>query len=159
MKFLYTTILSLLFLTSCAGDDPTEDTTENNSENSTEETIVEDDALDEEVREALEGLELNGSDKWKVDASTDAGMRNVQNLVDNFDGVEVKQLGKDIKLQLKDITKSCDMKGEDHNQYHIVLAAMMKESKLLKKEKSTDPSKMQRYLDAYFAHFELGEIE
>lgn len=159
MKFLYTSILSLLILASCAGEDPNEEgTTDSETENSTE-TTVEDDALEEEVRASLEGLELNNGEKWLVDVSTDAGMADVQNLVDNFDGEDVKQLGKDIKSQLKDITKSCDMKGEDHNQYHILLKAMMKEAKQLKKEKSTDPSKMQRYLDAYKAHFEVGELE
>ena len=160
MKLLYITILSLLILSGCAGEDPNEHTTDSgieSSSNSTDDNS--EDALEEEVNEALEGLSLNDGSKWKVDQSTDEGMKSIREKVENFDGEDAEQLGKDIKSVLKDITKDCSMTGEDHNQYHILLDAMMKESKQLKKGKSTDPSKMERYLDAYDTYFEVGELE
>ena len=157
MKIFYTSILSMLLLASCAGDEPSDETSESSSENT--ETSVEDDALADEVEADLEGLELNAGSKWVVDISTDEGMGEVQDIVDAFDGEDSKQLGKDIKKSLKSIIKGCDMEGEDHEQYHILLEAMLTEAKNLKKGKSTDPSKMKRYLDAYDTHFEVGEIE
>lgn len=157
MKSVCIAILSLILLTGCAGEDTAE--TGNESLDGSTASGNEQDALEDEVQQSLEGLVLNAGTKWQVDVSTDEGMKAIQELVNNYDGENVKQLGKDIKSTLKDITKSCNMTGEDHNQYHILLSAMMEEAKLLKKEKSTDPSKMQRYLDAYDAHFEVGETE
>ena len=157
MKTFYISLVSALLLVGCAGEDPAEDSSSESI--STESTNSEEDAMNEEVQEALEGLELNDGNKWKVDISTDEGMNEVREMVNNFDGDDSKQLGKDIKKRLKGITKECDMVGEDHNQYHILLKAMMDEAKQLKKGKSTDPSKIERYLEAYDGHFEVGELE
>lgn len=152
MRNLYYLIMIPLFLASCAGD--AADSTTDMEDEKLETTFVDEDALQEEVEKELEGLALNNGAKWKVDSSTSAGMSNIQSLVDNYEGENIKDLGKNIKTELKTIINNCSMKGEDHNQFHILLKAMKKESKLLKKGKSTDPAKMERYLDVYSAHFE-----
>ncbi len=102
----------------------------------------------------LEGLKLNLGKKWKVNHETEVGMQNIEVLIRSFDGNDYKKLGKDIKEELGQIIKLCTMKGEDHDQFHIVLHAMMKESKKLKKGKSSSTEKMSRYVDVYHAHFE-----
>ena len=108
-----------------------------------------------ETEEALEGLRLNGGNKWKVEQSTHDGMEEIKSLVVNHEGEEFKELGKEIKEILKTVIDECTMTGEDHDQFHIVLKAMMKESKALKKGKSNDLVKMNRYLEMYDKHFEL----
>lgn len=143
-------VLLLGSLIACKGD----------SESSTLQqstTMVEE--LPEEVAADLEGLELNDGKKWVVDKSTDNGMKEVAELVAAFDGTDSKKLGKKIKKKLNGVIKDCDFKGEDHEQFHIVLHAMLKEAKNLKKGNSTDPGKIQSYLDAYDAYFEVGELE
>ena len=37
----------------------------------------------------------------------------------------------DIKKELKNVINQCKMRGEDHDQYHIVLHAMLTEAKEL----------------------------
>jgi hypothetical protein len=144
-------VLPAIFMFSCAGDEET--TTDSEQDQSVEETIqdVEVQELDE-----LDGLVLNNGSKWQVDSTTNAGMTRVINMVTDFDGDDHKKIGKSIKNELSDIISKCTMTGEDHEQYHIVLHAMMKESKRLKKGKSDSMDKMNAYLDAYTSHFEIG---
>jgi hypothetical protein len=130
---------------------------------SEEQEVIDEAVMDEiEVAEipevddsALEGLTMNLGEKWKVDETTDNGMATVDSLVTHFDGNDYKALGKDIKNELGNIIDLCTMKGEDHNQFHIVLHALMVESKALKKGKSESTEKSELYVGAYYSHFEL----
>lgn len=101
----------------------------------------------------LEGLRLNDGQKWHVDASTHAGMLNIQQLLVEHEGVASKKLGDRVKDELKEIIKQCKMKGVDHEQYHIVLNAMLIESKAMKRGKVTDATKLQKMVDSYFVYF------
>ena len=132
MKFLFILTIGFLFF-GCAGEDTAADATEDVP--LTQEEFEAQIEAEDEADEALEGLSLNLGEKWKVDESTANGMEDVRSAVNNFDGEDAESLGKEIKDMLSAIIKGCTMKGEDHNQYHIVLKAMMKESKKLKKGK------------------------
>lgn len=132
---------------SCAGEATEDDAAEGENSVGTEETIV----LDEE----LDGLTLNEGAKWKVDTSTYDGMLEVSSILGIFDGEDFKQLGKDIKKELKNVINQCKMRGEDHDQYHIVLHAMLEEAKELKKGHTESTEKMESFMDAYNTHFEL----
>ncbi|MBD3636801.1 MAG: hypothetical protein HUJ25_05610 [Crocinitomicaceae bacterium] len=147
----YYILLSLLFFVACSTDPNKEDTTE---ESTTTQSLTED-----EVAADLEGLTLNNGQKWLADRSTDEGMRTVQQMLDNFDGEDTRKLGSDIKEKLNEVINACDFKGEDHNQYHIILHAMLKETKKLKSGASADLTKMKAYINAYYEHFEVGELE
>lgn len=146
-KFIF--LVPAAFLMACAGNEP--------ADNQDVTTDVQVKVVDENVEmdEALEGLTLNNGQKWKVDSATYSGMNNVKKMVDEFDGLKIKKLGKSVKKELKAIIDQCTMKGEDHNQYHIVLHAMLEECMAIKKEKSLDPNKLIYYLEAYESHFEL----
>ena len=137
-------------LLSCAGEN------ENSEGENTAEPVV---LIDDHVAADLEGLTLNNGKKWKVDRSTEEGMKKVENMLNSFSGEDLSVLGKDIKDELSTVIKGCDFKGEDHDQYHIILHAMLKEAKRMKKGKSSDPKKMEGYLDAYDNHFEVGDQE
>ena len=152
MKYLFILAIGIIGV-ACSEEETTEEAGE--KVQLTQEEFEAKIEAEDEADEALEGLTLNLGEKWKVDEGTAAGMEDVKTAVSNFDGEDHESLGKEIKDMLGDIIKGCTMKGEDHDQYHIVLKAMMKESKKLKKGKSTDIIKMQRYLDAYDAHFEV----
>ena len=108
-----------------------------------------------ETEEAMEGLELNGGNKWRLDSYTADAMNQVKELVVGHEGEEFADLGAELKDLLKDIEKNTGMNGEDLEQFEIIRSAMFKESKELKKGKSTDLVKMNRYLEMYEKHFEL----
>lgn len=136
----------------CTGEQET-----SNNSSDTEDTEIEESVLESNELEELQGLTLNEGAKWLVDSTTNAGMNRIIEMAASFDGEDHKQIGKDIKSELSDIISKCTMQGEDHEQYHIVLHAMLKESKNLKKGKSTSMDKMNTFLDAYSSHFELAE--
>jgi hypothetical protein len=147
MKKIFLFLIPAFILMACAGNEPAD----------TQEVVTEDQIVEEQVEidTALDGLVLNNGQKWKVDSNTFNGMNNVKTLVDEFDGLKIKKLGKSVKKELKAIIDACTMVGEDHNQYHIILHAMLEECKAIKKEKSLDANKLIYYLEAYEAHFEL----
>ncbi|MEX1001427.1 MAG: hypothetical protein WDZ35_04865 [Crocinitomicaceae bacterium] len=147
--------LSVLVLFSACSDSPTQNVSEDVNTDQTETKTA---PHDTEVAKDLEDLNLNDGEKWKADSSTHKGMNTVQQMLTDFQG-DTKQLGKDVKDSLNAVIKACDFKGKDHDQYHIILHAMLKEAKKLKKGKTNDLSKMQAYVDAYYEHFEVGDIE
>jgi len=129
-----------------------ENTSEEEQE-ATEEVTTE--VVEEVSIDPLDGLKLNDGEKWQVDSTTNEGMIIVDSLVKNFEGEDYVTLGTNIKSELGSIIDQCKMKGEDHEQYHIVLHAMMKESKALKSGESESLEEVERYSSAYFQHFEL----
>ena len=126
------------------------------TEGETAETIVSEELETQAFEEDknLKGLKLNQGSKWKVNHETAVGIQNIEALLSDFEDDDLKALGKNVKKELGEIIDLCTMKGEDHDQFHIVLHAMMKESKKLKKGKSDSTDKMSRYIEVYHAHFE-----
>lgn len=141
-NFLFA-LLSAMILMSCAGEV---------EEESTASDEIETPGFEKD--KDLEGLDLNNGSKWKVNHETEVGIEKIEKLLADFDGNDFEELGKKIKKELGQIIDLCTMKGKDHDQFHIVLHAMMKESKKLKKGKSTSTDKMSRYIEVYHVHFE-----
>jgi hypothetical protein len=115
---------------------------------------VESQVPDETRDEELKGLSLNLGEKWTVNPETAVGMENIGEILETFEGTDFKSLGTEVKKELGWIIDNCTMKGEDHNQFHIVLHAMLKEAKNLKKGKSQSTEKLTHYLKVYQVHFE-----
>ena len=126
----------------------------NDSTETTDRTNVVETIKEKPLIKELEDLRLNDGQKWHVDASTQAGMLNIQQLLVEHEGVASKKLGDKVKDELKEIIKQCKMKGVDHEQYHIVLNAMLIESKAMKRGKVTEVNKLQQMVDTYFRYFE-----
>ena len=104
--------------------------------------------------EDLEGLKLNDSEKWKVDSTTWEYMNQINQINDSYNGNDVTELGKEIKKILNQIINECKMTGEDHNQYHIVLHALLKDSKkLVSGDLSTNQS-IADYLAVFYYFFD-----
>ena len=126
----------------------------NDSVETTERTVEVGSIKEKPLIKELEGLRLNDGQKWHVDPSTQVGMQNIQRLLVDHEGVASKKLGDKVKDELKEIIKQCKMKGVDHEQYHIVLNAMLIESKAMKRGKVTEVNKLQQMVDTYFRYFE-----
>jgi hypothetical protein len=147
IKFILPIAALSLFAISCSSED--------NQETAENEEVAITEVVEEISEDPLEGLILNEGAKWKVDSTTNAGMLVVDSLINNFQEEDYVALGSDIKAELGSIIDQCKMEGEDHNQYHIVLHAMMKESKALKSGDSETTEQFEMFSKAYFEHFEL----
>ena len=155
MKKLSILIGTSLLLFACGGNEETTETDDTTGETTTEE-VVEEEPIIEEVHPLAE-LHLNDGAKWQVDAPTDAGMKKVQEIIDAFEGEDFVALGTEIKEELSNIISQCAMEGEAHEQYHVVLHGLMKESKLMKKGESEDFDWLTELMAAYDEYFELGD--
>lgn len=147
----YTVVLLIPFLIACSSPDSTEETKSADTDTAAVETpIEEEDALAELV------LKEDGS-KWEVNPETQDGMVRIDSMIQAFSGDDYVALGTTVKSELSSIIDQCTMTGEDHNQYHIVLHACLKESKAMKRGEISTTANLERFVAAYYEHFELWD--
>lgn len=106
----------------------------------------------------LEGLTLNNNEKWVANEETHIGMKRIDSILKNNTSANGKALGDKLSKETSYIIKSCDMKGEAHDQLHIVLVPILKEISEIKDVKNTiELEKKTRYLKqlitTYFEYF------
>jgi hypothetical protein len=103
-------------------------------------------------------LKLNHGEKWLVNEATQVGMQKLSDLIKAFNTTEVidyKVLGDSLETQTNYIIHNCNMKGEPHNQLHIVLHPILVEVAAFKEAKTTTTTNdMEQLLNEYFKHFE-----
>ena len=106
-------ILSSFFFFSC-----TNTTTENVDENiETTEIVVEEEHHEEEH----EAVVLNNGEKWIVVESMLIYIRNMEQAINEFEGKESEDytaLAKTIDENLVELTSSCTMEGQAHDELH-----------------------------------------
>ncbi|WP_452220505.1 hypothetical protein [Lacinutrix salivirga] len=108
----------------------------------------------------LEGLILNTNEKWIVNEETHIGMKRIDSILKNNPSSNGKILGDKLSKQTSYIIKSCDMKGEAHDQLHVVLVPILVEITDLKDEQNASvvkqkTKKLQRLTATYFEYFKL----
>ncbi|MBT8324028.1 MAG: hypothetical protein HKN99_10080 [Winogradskyella sp.] len=74
-----------------------------------------------------EGLVLNNGEKWIANEETHLGMIRIDSILKNNTSSDGKILGDALSKETSYIIKSCDMKGEAHDQLHLVLVPMLEE--------------------------------
>lgn len=121
--------------------------------------------IETEVRENLKALTFNNNNNnnnpWIVNNKTHIGFNNIETLIIDFKSLNDKNysiLGKLLAKQTSFIIKNCNMKGEAHEQLHIVLLPILDDISILK-ENSTIPQKKEAllrltvYIKTYFKYF------
>lgn len=86
-------------------------------------------------------LQLDGDKKWVVDEGMMVSIKEMENNINSFEGKEVadyKALSKTTKTNLSDLTSSCTMKGQSHDELHKWLIPFFDLNKALKKTKTID---------------------
>lgn len=78
---------------------------------------------EEEHHHAKEGdvLKLNGEEKWVVNEEMMVNVRNIEKEVTSFSGTTMEdyaKLSKGLKTSISQITSSCTMTGESHDELH-----------------------------------------
>lgn len=108
-------------------------------------------------------LKLNANEKWLANAETHEGVLKMDAIISEFKRNKVmdyKGLGETLSKQTSYIIKNCSMKGEPHDQLHVVLIPMLDEISILREEDHNAKSEravenLEALIQAYFEHFQL----
>ncbi|MEY8847935.1 hypothetical protein AB9K26_03930 [Psychroserpens sp. XS_ASV72] len=109
----------------------------------------------------LEGLALNNGEKWIVNEETHKGMMRIDSILKaSTETTDVKTLGNALSKQTSYIIKNCDMKGDPHDQLHIVLVPILEEISELRdigdsKAAAIRKKRLQFLVAKYFEFFKI----
>ncbi|WP_347923066.1 hypothetical protein [Pontimicrobium sp. SW4] len=112
----------------------------------------------------LSELRLDNGNKWIVNLETHDGLKNMDAIIKNFKSKTSKEyivLGETLSKETSVIIKKCSMKGEPHDQLHVVLVPMLDEISTLKETnvnieaKQVSVEKLDYLIKKYFEHFSL----
>ena len=147
--FNLTLTVLMLFILSCKNE---------NKQDIKPDTVLEDVSLLDTLQ-----LKLNAGDRWLANSETQEGVNKMDSLIEVFDtntDKDFKKLGEALSKQTSYIIKNCTMKGEPHDQLHVVLVPMLDEISILREtndsvEAETAYSKLKALINAYYKHFKL----
>ena len=91
---------------------------------------------EEVLTAAPHGLQLDNGEKWIVDEGMMVSIKDMEKTINDFDGHEVadfKYLSKTTKINLSNLTSSCTMKGQSHDELHKWLMPFFDLNKAMKK--------------------------
>lgn len=105
-----------------------------------------------------EGLALNNGEKWIANEETQIGMKRIDSILKNNTSSDGKTLADALSKETSYIIKSCDMKGEPHDQLHIVLVPILEEITDLKDVNEADKlnnkvAYLKGLVNIYFQYF------
>ncbi len=105
-----------------------------------------------------EGLELNKGKKWIANVETHIGMKRIDSILKQNTSLDGKALGEALSKETSYIIKSCNMKGEAHDQLHIVLVPILEEITEIKDVTEVDKLKdksayIKGLVNTYFKYF------
>ncbi len=123
---------------------------------------------EEQHQEAeTEQLRLNNGAKWAADESTFFGMQKLEAALNSFNKTstsptisDYNTLGNALANINKEIISQCSMKGEDHDQLHLVLHPMLDNVAVIKSANDISKIKentesLSKSLGLFFEYFEI----
>lgn len=108
-------------------------------------------------------LKLNVNEKWIANIETHEGVSKMDSIISGFKrnkDNDYKVLGETLSKQTSYIIKNCSMKGEPHDQLHVVLIPMLDEISILREEDNEAKAKsaldnLEVLIRAYFKFFKV----
>jgi CRISPR/Cas system CSM-associated protein Csm2 small subunit len=106
-----------------------------------------------------ETLSLNNGNKWKADSVTNNNVKNLQNIIDNFNRRQDKSLtayknaAADLQSGLDKMISECKMQGPDHEALHKWLEPLIEKVKTLKQSSTKEDAVTT--LEAIIVHLKL----
>jgi len=108
-------------------------------------------------------LKMNANKKWIANAETHEGISKMDSILSAFkknNKTDYKTLGKTLSKQTGYIIKHCSMKGEPHDQLHVVLIPMLDEISILREEADEEKTKqalhnLELLVNTYFKFFKI----
>ena len=111
-----------------------------------------------ETFEVSTDVELNSGKKWKANAETITGIKNLQTLIANFNSPDnndsLVKLSISLENEFKLIFKNCTMTGAAHDQLHNYLLPMLGMMKKLKTPPLENQQKELKKMENYLLRFE-----
>ncbi len=109
----------------------------------------------------IEQLTLNDGEKWEANEETHKGFEEMSDLLKSFDvsnDKNYKQLGENLSEQTGYVIKHCTMKGEAHDQLHIVLVPILNEVSDMKESENNQQAEhakenVETLVESYFVYF------
>lgn len=150
MNRLFVTVCFLIFIVSCKS--------ETKKESSIQDTVAERISIVDTL-----SLQLNANQKWIANTETHKGVIKMDSIMSVFlrnKSTDYKTLGNNLSKQTSFIIKHCSMKGEPHDQLHVVLIPMLDEISILREETDQEKTKsafhnMEQLISAYFKFFKV----
>jgi hypothetical protein len=107
------------------------------------------------------GLKLNNGEKWNANLETQKGIERMDSIITTFrssGNKDYRALGENLSKQTSYVIEKCTMKGESHDQLHLVLVPMLDEIAILKESEGTVTSqealdRLQQLISGYFNYF------
>lgn len=114
------------------------------------------------VEENLQ-LKLDNGEKWQANQDTQLGVEKMNSILKDFKSTgktNYQELGSELSEQTSYIIKNCTMKGEPHEQLHVLLVPMLDEISTLKDTDDEATSiasigKLEALIRDYFAYFKV----
>lgn len=108
-------------------------------------------------------LQLNEGNKWIANVETHDGVKQMDAIISVFKNEskkDYKVLGDSLAKQTSYIIKNCSMKGEPHDQLHVVLVPMLDEISILREQANPSESiaalhRLEQLIAAYFLYFNV----
>lgn len=111
-----------------------------------------------ETNKIPEGLVFNDGGKWIANEETHIGMKRIDSIIKNNTVLDGKTLGEALSKETSYIIKNCDMKGDPHDQLHVVLVPILEEITEIKE--ITEPivlkesmAHLEGLVNTYFIYF------
>ena len=106
-------------------------------------------------------LILNNGEKWIANKETHIGMHRMDSILKNNRTSDGNLLGDALSKETSYIIKSCDMKGEAHDQLHVVLVPILEEITEIKdvvnaNELEQKTTTLKRLIATYFDYFKYN---
>ena len=103
-------------------------------------------------------ISSNNNDKWISNIETHEGLLNLDSIISNFKSGDYQSLSKNLSQQTSYIIENCTMKGEPHDQLHVVLVPILNEISELKETTDIEKgrviiSNLKTLIRLYFQHF------
>ncbi len=145
MRFkLFILLLSVVMLYNCKNSEKQRDKNE---------------PLTEEV--LLSDLKLDNGKKWIANLETEIGVKNMDSIIKVFkqeNNTDYASLGEALSKQTSYVIKNCSMKGEPHDQLHVVLVPMLDEISAMKEGgNGKNLDELTALINAYFKHFKVEQ--
>ncbi|WP_034042789.1 hypothetical protein [Wocania ichthyoenteri] len=111
-------------------------------------------------------LNLNNGEKWIANLETHKGIKIMDSIISDFKKREQKDytnLGEILSEQTSYIIKNCSMKGEPHNQLHVVLIPMLDKISTIKESNNNTKSsktliELETLIKTYFNYFNYFKL-
>ncbi|MFK7780987.1 hypothetical protein [Psychroserpens sp.] len=109
-------------------------------------------------------LKLDQGEKWIANVETHKGVKQMDSIISAFkkeNKNDYVALGTILSKQTSYIIKNCSMKGEPHDQLHVVLVPMLDEISILREPTTSIESKealvrLEQLILKYFEYFKVN---